>query len=265
MAIPFTLADKSHVGPYWYYVTSERWKDICTHLPSFVWVEWPSYVSANRRVTVPGVDGNPTTLEIQCWKGWCGDFFQHLDIDSKISFPGGVGAEVGIYNPKKPAADDVFHLQLKGEGLLRESPFQPLIDPIRAAFEFSKYVREQAKQTDTHELWWADDEAVKATKQDVSFTFYDPAYDVPLLSKFSTDTYWTCKWMDEASYIEWRGKQKPKHSVVPKTVTTRTDIDAYDYTLEFSFAGENYIWPGSETKIHTQTEWRAQHASKRTV
>jgi hypothetical protein len=72
---------------YHYVETSDEWKQACLALPCFSLLAWPDY----KTTTVEDViDGEPVV--IQLWKGWCQKFFGDDD------FPGGIGAEVGIYH-----------------------------------------------------------------------------------------------------------------------------------------------------------------------
>ena len=70
---------------YRFVETSEKWKQLCSVLPCFAQVKWPGYPT---KVIEDEINGNPVV--IQLWKGW----FQQIYGDD---LPGGVGAEVGIY------------------------------------------------------------------------------------------------------------------------------------------------------------------------
>src|SRR6188508_2673323 len=74
---------------YKFVETSPEWKQLCTVLPCFEQVEWPNYPTA---VIEDVIDGK--SVSIQLWKGWCQQFLDRED------FPGGIGAEVGIYEAK---------------------------------------------------------------------------------------------------------------------------------------------------------------------
>ena len=69
----FTLADSDLEGPLTFYETSALWKHICRWLPCIIWLDWPGYTSATYDV----YEGEKHYI-IQCWKGWCGDLFQHF-------------------------------------------------------------------------------------------------------------------------------------------------------------------------------------------
>ena len=66
--------------------TSERWKDMCVNFPCFDLLQWPDYSSTHIDAEI---DGEPVVIQV--WKGWCQKFL------GLQSFPGGVGAEVGVY------------------------------------------------------------------------------------------------------------------------------------------------------------------------
>ena len=72
---------------YEYVETSEDWKKACLPLPCFAAVWWPDYAT---KVVEDTIDGQPVV--IQLWKGWCQKFLGDDD------FPGGIGAEVGVYH-----------------------------------------------------------------------------------------------------------------------------------------------------------------------
>jgi hypothetical protein len=67
--------------------TSEQWKQMCTSFPCFALLEWPGYATQVVETTIEG-----QAVVIQLWKGTCQKFLGPSD------FPGGVGAEVGVYH-----------------------------------------------------------------------------------------------------------------------------------------------------------------------
>jgi hypothetical protein len=69
---------------YEYVETSDWLKQVCTLLPCFEALQWPDYASKVVRDVIDGQD-----VVIQLWKGWCPKIFE--------DFPGGIGAEVGVY------------------------------------------------------------------------------------------------------------------------------------------------------------------------
>src|SRR5437773_11654840 len=69
--------------------TSEWWKVFCQNFPCFWALQWPGYSTDVIEATIDG-----QAVVIQLWKGYCPKF---LGISGKSPFPGGTGAEVGIY------------------------------------------------------------------------------------------------------------------------------------------------------------------------
>lgn len=253
-----TLADKVTVGDYTYYRTSDWWKDKCSHIFCFQWIEWPSYGAASQQVTIQTPDG-PQHLVIQCWKGWCADLFQHVVLPpewglSKVSFPGGVGAEVGIYNLTKPEPHRLLG-SAKFDYLPESAPIENWAQSMKALWD---RLREQVKQPTAWKRWWPDVDIVKSTGHEVSFTLRDPRFDAALITSFHTDTYWTCEWMDEASYNCWRKKNEPTDDDHDGQLKAPKDVNPDEYSLEFSFDGVEYIWPeGTGAKIWKRADWDA--------
>jgi hypothetical protein len=79
----------SESSGYHFTETSESWKETCEPLPCFLALQWPGYASG---IVEDTIDGN--AVVIQWWKGLCPKFLGAFGVQS---FPGGVGAEVGIY------------------------------------------------------------------------------------------------------------------------------------------------------------------------
>jgi hypothetical protein len=86
--------------------TSPSWKEECRALPCFKDIRWPDY---DTWVVEDVIDGQPVV--IQLWKGWCQQFLGRSD------FPGGIGAEVGVYR------------RIPGKALPADLSFVPL--PLR--------------------------------------------------------------------------------------------------------------------------------------
>jgi hypothetical protein len=79
---------------YEFVETSDDWNQRCQSLPCFAQIYWPGYATAVVRQRIGGVDA-----VIQLWKGYCPVFLAAQGV-----FPGGLGAEVGIYRsaPAEP-------------------------------------------------------------------------------------------------------------------------------------------------------------------
>src|ERR1043166_7651383 len=69
-----------------YVETSPGLKEAAAGLPCFTALQWPDY---GTKVFDDTINGKPVV--IQLWKGWCQQFLSSPD------FPGGIDAEVGIY------------------------------------------------------------------------------------------------------------------------------------------------------------------------
>ncbi|HLM24171.1 MAG TPA: hypothetical protein VK274_03900 [Pyrinomonadaceae bacterium] len=80
-----TVAYQEPTG-YKYVETSDELKAAAAALPCFKALQWPDYDSD---IVEDTINGKPVV--IQLWKGWCQQFL------SSPNFPGGVGAEIGIY------------------------------------------------------------------------------------------------------------------------------------------------------------------------
>ena len=74
--------------------TSEYWKQMCQNLPCSTVLAWPDYSTTTFDAVIDG-----QAVVIQAWRGYCEQFL------GSSSFPGGIGAEVGVYT-KQPALSD---------------------------------------------------------------------------------------------------------------------------------------------------------------
>src|SRR5439155_316397 len=81
------VIEYSDANGYKYNETTGWWKQMCIAFPCFAELWWPDYSTS---FFDDVIDGHPVV--IQLWKGWCPKF-----LGSK-KFPGGVGAEVGVYH-----------------------------------------------------------------------------------------------------------------------------------------------------------------------
>lgn len=190
-----TVAAKDGKG-FGYVETSEAWKRACAVLPCFTALRWPGYAT---EVVEDSIDGQPVV--IQLWKGWCQKF---LELDS---FPGGVGAEVGVY---RRIPNRVRPVTL---------PFLP------PALE--KLVLDRLGTAADDDLWWPAPEL--ATR--LSFRLLNPDDQQPFFAAGAETTYWLTRWMDEASYLRWRVAQGLHAPLRP---------DAY--VLEYAVNGKTRTW-----------------------
>lgn len=166
---------------YQYDETSEQWKQLCTAFPCFAALHWPGY---DTKVIDTTPDGQPLVIEgepvvVQLWKGTCQKF---LGLNA---FPGGIGAEVGVYH-RVPG---------RARPSLKQLSFlpKPLALFIIAAI---------APLTD-NDLWWAFPEL----DAKVSFTLTNPVTNQTFISRGPEITYWVTKWMDSNSYDQYTNDQ----------------------------------------------------------
>lgn len=187
--------------------TSESWKELCSRLPCCLALQWPGYSTTIVEDVIGGVP-----IVIQLWKGWCPKF---LGLNA---FPGGIGAEVGIYRrmPGRP----------------RPAAFPFLPQPLA-----SKVLDALATVADEN-LWWPFPEL--ATR--LTFRLVHPRTGFELLSAGPETSYWLAKWMEDASYREFaRHLGAPPPSFFPwypdnEAVPSSPD----EYTLHYSINGRDY-------------------------
>jgi hypothetical protein len=312
----------SKLDDCWFNATSGAWKDLCDQLPCTAWLAWPGYYTAAYETTIGGTD-----VVIQCWKGWCQrpiPTVQRLGSTRKVSFPGGIGAEVGIYrrDPDRPS----FNLWELGESRNRSilngsADLHPVFDPVTGALvgiempyvptddtnltavelamrlnalahlprsqnpriladsyqglnpEMAEHSSDWLLQRFTSDAmndsvrntegamfvaqrallpfvdhkfapldqWFPANTVVKKSKLPVSFTLSDPHFGDPLISNYSTRTYWTCKWMHRDDYDEkWYPRWKLRNAT--PSAPEPPDFDYHELKLDFTVAGVKYKW-----------------------
>lgn len=185
---------------YQYDETSEQWKQLCTAFPCFAALQWPGY---DTKVIDTAPDGQPMVIEgqpvvIQLWKGTCQKFL------GLQSFPGGVGAEVGIYH-RVPG---------RARPTLKSLSFLP--KPLAV------FIIAAVAPLADNDLWWAFPEL--STK--VSFTLTNPVTNQIFFTRGAEITYWLNKWMESDSYDKYKNDQGGQ---VPGATT--------DYLLNYTING----------------------------
>jgi hypothetical protein len=193
----FQYADASG---YLYDETSERWKQLCTAFPCFALLQWPGYETR----VLDNLNGQPLTISgrpvvIQLWKGTCQKFL------GLPNFPGGIGAEVGVYHRvpgrARPTLDSLSFLP---------APFAAFI------------VGAIANLTDD-QLWWAFPEL----NAQLTLTLTNPVTNQTFFTAGSETTYWLNKWMDDDSYESYQtGNQTPNSPT--------------DYLLDYTINGISF-------------------------
>jgi hypothetical protein len=123
------------------------------------------------------IDGQ--AVVIQLWKGTCQKFLGLAD------FPGGIGAEVGVYH------------RVPGRARPTLSSLSFLPSPF-AAF----IVTTIATLTDD-QLWWAFPEL----NTQIDFALTNPVTNQLFFNAGSETTYWLNKWMDDDSYETYQNNQ----------------------------------------------------------
>lgn len=194
---------------YSYVETSERWQVMCRELPCFDALRWPGYDAVHLDIEI---DGEP--IVVQLWKGWCQKF---LGLDF---FPGGIGAEVGIYR------------RMPGRVRPTSLPFLP--PPVEA------FLLQQLSQVTDDELWWP----APDLQAEITSTFINPVTNRPVFTAGPQHTYWLCKWMNEASYVRYVIEQGGRVPPFPN-----------DYVLEYTINGETRRWPslGTTARVPSRT------------
>lgn len=196
--------------------TSESWKELCSVFPCFSAIQWPGYAT---EIIEDVIDGEPVV--IQLWKGWCQKFLSipgmQIPFLPRSPFPGGIGAEVGIYR--------------RIPGKLRPTSL-PFLPPPLAGMILS-YLGSLAD----NELWWPFPEL----GAEIKFTLTNPITNQPFFSAGPETSYWLCKWMDEDSYLQYERDQGSGNAP--------TIFSAVDYRLQCEINGKRYpSWPMGPTR-----------------
>lgn len=177
---------------YEYVETSEWWKDMCSIFPCFAAIHWPDYDTA---IVEDTIDGQP--IFIQLWKGWCQKF---LGLES---FPGGIGAEIGVYR------------RIPGKARPTSLPFLP--------DKFEKFILNALATLSDDELWWPFPEL----QAQIEYTLVNPETGQTFFSAGPERSYWLAKWMNDGSYLKYRYSHK-------------SPIFAVDYLLDYTINGKSY-------------------------
>lgn len=182
---------------YSYVETSEPWKELCSGLPCFAALQWPGYAT---EVVETEIDGEPVV--IQLWKGWCQKFL------GLPFFPGGIGAEVGVYR------------RIPGKARPTSLPFLPT--------GLEALVLDALSRLDDHEIWWPYPELGAR----LEFTLVNPFTGQPVFSSGPETSYWLTRWMNEPSYIKYWLNQRWRAPAFPD-----------GYVLEYTINGRKRRWP----------------------
>jgi len=180
---------------YQYDETSDPWKQMCTAFPCFGALQWPGYASI---WIEDRINGQPVV--IQLWKGTCQKFL------GMNQFPGGIGAEVGVYR------------RIPGRARPAALPFFP--PPLADVF------LKPITSIPDNQLWWAYPEL----NTQISFKLVNPITNQVFFETTTETTYWLNKWMDDDSYAKYVKDQGPG----------RTPKSPLDYKLVYTINGKTY-------------------------
>jgi hypothetical protein len=200
-----TVAYQEPTG-YKFVETSDDLKQAAAALPCFKALHWPDYATD---IVEDTINGKPVV--IQLWKGWCQQFL------SSPNFPGGVGAEVGIYE------------RVTGKGFPADRPdWCP-----QALWVFLQ----QKSKLANGDFWWP-----VAEQNEVEWELINPVNNTVAFRAGPQKTYWRNKWMDNESYAQYEKDQGKKWSLLPAWFpwNTQTPKLAVNYILSYKINGKSY-------------------------
>jgi hypothetical protein len=236
----FSPADPTVVDGYAYDSTSAMWKQLCNDLPCDTVMAWSGYVTAIHETTIMG-----EPVVIQCWKGLCADLVANVTLPppfGDIEFPGGFGAEVGVY--RRDSTRQASAQLVPAYPAAWPEVFRSVAD---AWFKLRIAKLDLLNQND---YWWPANDVVVSSAVPVSFSMVDPVYGDPLISNYSTEPYWTCQWMRPASFARWAVQWVKNHSELTHNNVIHHPAmpSPAEFVLNFSVAGVDYVW--DVTGIH---------------
>jgi len=218
--------------PYLFVETSDWWKDMCSILPCFPALAWSGYLTKCIDTTI---NGHPVV--IQLWKGWCQKFFGRSD------FPGGIGAEVGIYRriskvkhvvtvKPQPFLRSLKSLKDYVHGEKTGGPRLPSSSELGfLPAEMKKQMLDALSHLKDGQFWWPYPELGtviewQLERPDTGQVFFR-------MPRPQT-TYWCNRWMDPQSYNLF--KADPKNNAYPSY------FDGWRYRLRYKIIGQEYLW-----------------------
>jgi hypothetical protein len=217
--------------------TSDEWNRACQPLPCFASIYWPGYATKVIKQKIGGVDA-----VVQLWKGLCPTF---LMLDGE--FPGGFGAEVGIYRLAPEGAEDpANHPQAVAAPARSALPRPSMEPPARIASELpgvaAHVVERVSRDIDrtiagfrhpierpatAGEVWYPAPEL----RTKLWFRLVNPKTS-PAEEFFQTPPdfrdrtgYWCNRWMEKASYDDYQ--------------STHETPGPTGYVLEYTIDGES--------------------------
>jgi hypothetical protein len=191
---------------YSYNETSDKWKQLCSGLPCFAALQWPDYATM---AFDDVINGQPVVIQV--WKGWCQKFL------GLQSFPGGIGAEVGVYH------------KMPGRARPRSLRFVP--KPL------ADYTLSAIANLSDNEIWWPYPEL----NTQIEFTLVNPVTNQTFFTAGPETSYWLAKWMDDGSYLKYQSAQGKRYFWLPPGPSnSRTPWFAVDYKLDYKINGKSY-------------------------
>jgi hypothetical protein len=228
------VAEIDRQDGYTYIETARPWKAMCSTLPCFAEMWWPNYLTKVVRTKIGGHD-----VIIQLWKGWC-----QRCLGPFASFPGGVGAEVGIYRKVSEEEQPSGHRKHLAQHryLFRKSAkkIDQGLHHARAGAARRRHPHEvdptadhavqsgpptQPSDGNPHgEVWYPYPELGTS----LQFKLVNPATGEEFFHTRPERTYWLTRWMDTTCY---RVKYQRDHA---------TPIYAASYVLHYTVDGAAY-------------------------
>ena len=229
---------KTKKGDYEFVEVSEIWMGICSKIACGPWVQFPGYSETHRyNAYIPKVG----PVIIQLWKGFCpslGETAKNYDylkglvnlLNLGSDFPGGIGAEVGIYRPIGKTA--TMYDAATSQTPIGIGEWEPLVDPDLK----------------------------------ISFQLVNPETGEVLVDAEEKNTWWRTKWMTAESFESY----KQKHSVpaalknfdFTKFLGKIPPSEVLNYELRYKINGvEQVPWkcslfPGRYPEIGFNGIWR---------
>jgi hypothetical protein len=189
-------------GGYMCDETSEKWKILCQQFPCFWALQWPGYATDVIDTTIDG-----QAVVIQLWKGYCPKFLGFFGV---TTFPGGYGAEVGVYR------------RIPGKARPSASALSFLHGDMAA-----KVLNALSNFAD-NDLWWPFPE-LGAT---IECSLINPVTGETFVHAGPQTGYWLTKWMEDGDYRNYQ-----RDHTTPASST--------DYILDYRINGRSYRrWPG---------------------
>lgn len=207
LSIPTPAFTSVDAAGYKYTETTDGWNTLCSSLPCFAGLHWPDY---DTRVIETRIDGE--ALVIQLWKGWCPRFL------GLTSFPGGIGAEVGVYR------------RMPGRQPPTALSFLP--PPLRAV------LAKAYASLPTDALWWP----VTDRPFDIDFVLTNPVTGQRFFDSGPRHTWWRNKWMLEDSYARYKQSQGRRWLALPWWFPGNALVPgaATGYRLDFTINGQSF-------------------------